>query len=237
MELQTDAESGALGAGRPLHPGPVGSGRHTLGCDPDTAGQHVPGLPRQPSTVGEPDPEPLSRPVWWLAARQRASELKVDEEGQRIVALLISHVETAWPWIEELEAFCRGRCTRMDGDDPQAHFLRFLESDVIDLFHSLAENAANMVPGCGGSEPEPDGLQGEAGRFNRFLSVLVLAAEAAVIPEDVRTSVRRIGRDLGDWNPEFTVLTAAAARSRYSDERTTRASDGAARELWHARRA
>jgi acyl-CoA synthetase (AMP-forming)/AMP-acid ligase II len=56
--------------------------------------------------VAEPDPEPLSRPVWWLAARQRASELKVDEEGQRIVALLISHVETAWPWIEELEAFC-----------------------------------------------------------------------------------------------------------------------------------
>jgi hypothetical protein len=215
MELQTDAESGAPGAAGPLHPGPAGSGRHTLGCDPDAAGQHVPRLRRQAPSAGEPDPEPLSRPVWWLAAQQRASELESDEEGRRIVALLISHVETAWPWIEELEALCRGRHGRMEGDDPQAHLLRFVESDVTDLFRSLAEDAANMVPGRTGweQEPDPDGLQGEADRFNRYLGVLVLAAEAAVIPEDVRTVVRRIGRDLGDWYPEFTVLAGAAARS------------------------
>ena len=105
----------------------------------------------------------------------------------------------------------------MDRDDPQAHFLLFLESDVVELFRSLAEDAANMVPGRDGwqQEPDPDGLQGEVDRFNRYLAVLVLAATDPIIPEDVRTAVRRIGRDLADWFPEFSVLAGAAGRCTF----------------------
>ena len=104
----------------------------------------------------------------------------------------------------------------MDSDDEQAQLLRFLGSDVIDLFRSLAEDAANMVPGPDGwqqQEPDPDGLQGEGDRFNRYLIVLTLAAAHPVIPEEVRSVIRRIGRDLADWYPEFSVIAGAAARS------------------------
>lgn len=200
--------------------GPAGSGRHTLGCDPDAAGHHVQ-APRQSAPVaGEPEPEALSRPVWWLAARQRASELAADGEEPGLVARLIAHVEVAWAWIGELEALSRVRGPRMDSDDPRSHFLRFVESDVAVLFRGLAEDAANLVPGRAGSrqEPDPEELQLEAERFIRHLVVLALAASDPVIPEHVRTVVRRVGRDLDDWYPEFAVLAGAAARSRRSDE-------------------
>lgn len=215
MELRHDAENGTPGTARPPQRGPAGSGRHTLGCDPDAADPHVQRPLAHPPSARQPAPEPLTRPVWWLAAQQRALDLGASEEGRKLVGRLVSHVETAWPWIGELEALCQGRRDRMDSDDEQAQLLRFLESDVVDLFRSLAEDAANMVPGPDGwqQEPDPDGLQGEGDRFNRYLVVLTLAAADPVVSEDVRSVIRRIGRDLADWYPEFSVIAGAAARS------------------------
>jgi hypothetical protein len=205
-----------------------------LGCDPDDAADLRVPRPR-PDRPGarEPAPEPLSRPVWWLAAQQRASELTAGEEGQRLVGLLIAHVETAWPWIEELEALCQGRRERMDSDDEQAHFLRYLKCDVIDLFRSLAEDAANMVPGPDGPwkhEPEPDVFRDRGERFNRYLVVLRLAAAGPGIPDErVRSALRRIGRDLADWYPEFSVIAGAVVCPAPSHQTDGMGGDGAGR--------
>ena len=120
MDPKAHPESSPPGPVPSAQEGPAGSGRHTLGCDPDAAGQHVQAPRHAAPAASDLEPEALSRPVWWLAAQQRASELTADEEGAKLVARLIAHVETAWAWIGELEALSRVRGALTDGDDPRS---------------------------------------------------------------------------------------------------------------------
>ena len=190
-----------------------GSARHTFGSDPDAAGGVAIVRGRMPRTEDDPAaPELPPRPVWWLAARERAGEM-IEGEQRRIVTRLLSHVEEGWAMMTELAAVCDHQALAQRGE-VLPRLTAFLRTEVVDLFTSLALASSLVVPALGEDRPDPDPNQidsvGE--RFSRNVLVLRLAASDPIIPQAFRDTLRRVCRDLLDWYPEFSVLALAAAR-------------------------
>jgi hypothetical protein len=190
-----------------------GSARHTFGSDPDAAGRVAIDRGRIPRTEGDPAPLELPpRPVWWLAAQERAGEL-IEGEQRRIVVRLLSHVEEGWTLATELAAVCDHPEQTPQGEVVH-RLLAFLRNEVVDLFTSLALASSLAVPALGGAhpDPDPDQIDSVAERFARNVQMVHLAASDPVIPPALRDTLRRVCRDLLDWCPEFSVLALAAAR-------------------------
>lgn len=166
-----------------------------------------------PRTEDDPAPPELPpRPVWWLAARERAGEM-IEGEQRRIVTRLLSHVEEGWEMATELAAVCDHPAPAQRGE-VLPRLMAFLRTEVVDLFTSLALASSLAVPALGEArrDPDPDQIDSVGERFSRNVLVLHLAASDPVLPQSLRDTLRRVCHDLLDWYPEFAVLALAAAR-------------------------
>lgn len=198
---------------RTLHAPPQGmSARHTLGSDPDSADVPLRGKSEHPNVaVAVRD---LPRPVWWLAAVDRARHLNDDGARSPLVQRLISHVELGWPLICALQAVCS---RYRKGALPEAlrEVLRFADHEVIGLFFRLALRASELVA-CGDYRPDAVTLhhtQEESERLARYLVVLTLATAHPAMPEPERTEVLTLLRDLSDWLPDYDAVAGAIHNS------------------------
>lgn len=208
-----DRVSNGVGDPRTVRPpGQVksGAGRHTLGSDLDAPGTRA-GYEFGP--VPAPDPKPLSRPVWWLAAQERARDLDRTAEPQRVLVRLLAQLDAAWPLIREMETLCRTASDDPAGETARVSVIRFLEGDVCALFLRIAAATADLLstPLHREREAAAQALVQEIDSFGRYLAVLNLAAQHPDVPSLLSNGVRRIGRDLLDWHPEASILAAAAA--------------------------
>jgi hypothetical protein len=161
-------------------------------------------------------PEELpARPIWWLVARERASELG-DGEQKYVLGRLLAHVEAGWAMAAELAGFVDEPSTYDEEVVPL--FLAFVKAEVLDPFVRLALASANMALALGDAsgerpfDPDADHIDSEAERFSRNVLVVHLASSDPAVPQALRDTVRRASRNLLDWFPDFSVLAAATAR-------------------------
>jgi hypothetical protein len=190
------------------------SARHTFGSDPDAVGRVV-DTRDQHAPPAQPDELP-PRPIWWLAARERASEL--EGERGRVISRLLSHVEAAWALTVELSALAADPPPMPEsslGTERLVGLLAFLRIEVVEVFASMALQSATTVPALGDDTPQisaPEEIESVGERFYRNALILHLAAADTVIPPEVRDLLRRVSRDLLDWYSDYPALAIAAAR-------------------------
>lgn len=188
----------------------VRSERHTFGSDP-----HV----REKAALGTLAPPPINlesqtgspRPTWWLAARERVSEM-ADGATARIVGGLLNHVEQGWTVVERLEAVTDHDPTHTSS--ALAQLLGFVRTDILDAFARLASASANTVRALASDAagPDPEHITREADAFGRSACMAFLASSDPLIPDALRDAIRPSCEVLYDWAPDFAAFAAAAAR-------------------------
>ena len=159
----------------------------------------------------------------WRAARERIDALPRSE--QPLFIHLLDHVDSARDAVGALQGLVDryGEVTERDPD--LDYVLRFIEDDVIDVFHVLESSVAELVPGLERWEAAADPCEadGDASLFDRYLRVLVLASAAPRVPDDVREVAGRVGVTLREWYRGLHVwleqLDATVFAPRFAEER------------------
>ena len=209
---------------RPTESSPAArvSARHTLGSDPDGAGAPV--LDGGESRLErESPPAELTRPVWWLAVHQRAGSWPDTSETAKVVARLVGQVDEMWRLADELETLYFGLPRQPSHERSLlAHFLSFIERDVVKLFWDLARQVAFMLSDSGEIPFDPTAFDAEGDRFTCNVDVMRLAASDPVVPEPVRAIVQRAARHLSQSYPDLAALVGALATAAWPEEHRSR---------------
>ncbi|HEX2078577.1 MAG TPA: hypothetical protein VHG08_12735 [Longimicrobium sp.] len=94
------------------------------------------------------------------------------------------------------------------GEDELAHFLDFIDAEVVDLFRVVASDAADLVPGLEEWEEcaDPGDMDGDMTVFIRYLHLLHLAACSPAIPAPLKETVDAAVAGLDGWLPKLTSL-------------------------------
>ena len=194
-----------------------GSARHTFGSDPDAVGWLSQSSGLQGEAARSPAVETPARPIWWLAARERAGELGEGERG-RVMMRLLAHVEDGWAMVAELAGLTDNYPPPppepTQAGEVMARLLGFVGSDVVELFTRLAFTCSTMVPAPWDTEPEypsADEIEIVGERFSRNVLMVHLASSDPIVPDVSRETLRRVSGDLLEWFPDFSVLAVAAA--------------------------
>lgn len=159
--------------------------------------------------IPQPSLEPahsIFRPRWH-EARARLSLLKSHE--REIFFRLLAHVERGWSdGVGELQAIYE-RHSHLEADDtPTADFLAFIEGDVVDVYLTMASDAADLVPGWPGwmESADPGDMDGEAFLFARYVGVLRLAAQSPELEPEVVAGVETACSALAGWYDELAEI-------------------------------
>lgn len=195
-----------------------GRARHTFGSDPDAVGWVSKPTEQRGVNATAPAVEMPARPIWWLAARERAADELVQGEQGRVVTRLLAHVEQAWDLATELAGIADDYPPPREPTtvgEIMVRLLGFVRFDVVELFTRLAFTCSTMVPAQWDTHPEypsPDEIESMGERFSRNVLMVRLASSDPLIPEVPRERLRRLSGDLLEWFPDFTALAVAASR-------------------------
>ena len=190
-------------------------GRHTLGNTQDS-GQGSTALASgaaedAPEAPGTHEPKRTIYEDWWKAAQNRLAA--VDEDARPLLARLLQHVERGWRHVRELQLLCEQHQEQAINDAFE-QLLDFIAADVVDLFRTVAQDAAVLVPPEGGrwsGNADIDGMAGEAERFTRYATVLGLAAGDKSIPLPARQTIQRAVSSTASWSVDLTELVTRIA--------------------------
>lgn len=158
----------------------------------------------------------------WRAARERIDALPRSE--QPLFIHLLDHVDSARNPVNALQGLVDRYENVAERDPDLDHVLRFIEDDVIDVFHVLESSVAELVPGLERwqAAADPCEADGDASLFDRYLRVLVLASVAPGVPGDVREVVQGVGVALREWyrglHPWLDRLEASVFAPRFAEE-------------------
>lgn len=193
-------------------------GRHTLGnlpesqepVDPATV-PPVPALPPPDDLTDGAEPLYTIYVKGWYAARERA---RAAEGPQRRLLLdLLDVVESGWLAVRDLQHWfeVESNHARAREKDAYGHLLTFVAGDLVDVYRDLGGGVADLVPGWDGWEREadPDGVLGDVDTFERYLTLLNLAARGAEVPERFATLVASVAERLSGLGAGVTALVAA----------------------------
>lgn len=156
------------------------------------------------TTLAEPL-HTIYRPEWWNA---RARIQKLPKKQRAMFTELLDHVERGWKHVRMLQIAYERLEHLARGEDDLAHFLDFIDADVVDLFRVVASDAADLVPGWEGWEEGADtgDMDGDMTVFIRYLHLLQLAAGASPIPAPLKETVDAAVAGLDGWLPRLVGL-------------------------------
>lgn len=190
------------------------AGRHVLGSSPESLEPINPAsLPALPSADESRALEP-AHTIYverWRDARRRV----VGVAGDAPRALLLSaldYVEAGWVHVRELQRWYDENTDRAIGwHDDYAQILHFIDGDVVDVFRTIADGVAQLVPGYPEWEAnaDPGSVDGDIDVFRRYLTLFLLAVEHAPDAEPMRDIARAAGSGLAGWCTEMAVLVNA----------------------------
>jgi hypothetical protein len=128
-----------------------------------------------------------------------------------VLRQLLEHVELGWQAVATLqitsEAVAEGRAV----DERVGRLVAFILRDLVGAFRGCALTASVLVPGTAAPTDGVPLLDEAAESFDRYLSVLYLAAADPAVPERLTETIRTAADALADWVPEFAVLGTASA--------------------------
>jgi hypothetical protein len=139
----------------------------------------------------------------WLEARERVVWIE-DEDARALLASAMDQVESGWDAVRAVQRWAEGHRERDRPDDEYGALLTFAESELQEVFRSMAFNLADLVAGWPGRDLPPDNdIDAHRTEFGRYATVLVLATGAAVdVPDGFLAAVRQVARLLpgGEWS-------------------------------------
>lgn len=193
---------------------PVAAGRHTLGSSPESleprAPVPAPRLPSVPPSEAAPDPSEPWHTIYagpgWHAARARLDMLTA--RPRELFTSLMDSVESAWGDVRELQVWYEENSRRADGTGDYADLLNFIDADLVDIFREIAAGVADLVPGGGETNTDPDEVGGDLESFRRYFNLFRLSATAAVLPDAFGTLVEGMSFRLLAWADSFAGLLA-----------------------------
>jgi hypothetical protein len=148
----------------------------------------------------------------WLDARERVVWVE-DEDARALLASALDQVESGWDAVRAVQRWADRHPERDRPDDEYGTLLTFAESELQEVFRSMASDLADMVTGWPGRDlPPSNDIDAHRTEFGRYATVLVLATGAAVdVPDDFRAAVRQVARLLpgGEWFRRLTETFAA----------------------------
>lgn len=147
----------------------------------------------------------------WRAGRERLAGLAGPEH--RALSALLDHVEEAWRHLRDLQLLYETGQARARETDFYAQLLNFIDSDLVDVFRSVALDTAALVPGWAGwreAIERLDDLDADATLFARYADVLIMAVHHPDVPLHLRAAAGRFGPVMLGWYTQFTALLAAA---------------------------
>lgn len=148
----------------------------------------------------------------WLEARERVVWIE-DEDARALLASAMDQVESGWDAVRAVQRWAEQHCEPDRPDDEYGALLTFAESEVQEVFRSMAFNLGALVTGWPGRNLPPDNdVDAHRTEFGRYATVLVLATGAAVdVPDGFRAAVRQVARLLpgGAWARRLAETFAA----------------------------
>jgi hypothetical protein len=140
-------------------------------------------------------------------------------EAARVAVRLVGQVDELWAVVDEIEVLYTGSPQRPSHEkDPSAHFLSFVERDVIKLFLDLVRQIADMLAASGRIHFDGAAFEGDGDRLVCNLEVMRLAASDPVIAGPVRSVLQRAARRLSESFPDIAALVGALAATSRADE-------------------
>jgi hypothetical protein len=148
----------------------------------------------------------------WLDARERVVWID-DEDARALLAAAMDQVESGWDAVRAVQRWAERHPERERPDDEYGALLTFAESELQEVFRSMASDLAALVTGWPGRSLTPDNdVDAHRTEFGRYATVLVLATGAAVdVPDGFRAAVRQVVRLLpgGAWARGLAETLAA----------------------------
>lgn len=188
----------------------AGAGRHTLGSDHDSPRPPAPGLSADAAAqMVAADRESITHPVWWRYACERARG--IEGEFGRVLGQLFDHIEVAWQPVATLQIASEAIAEAKAVDERVTKLVAFVLRDFIGAFRRCAFAASVLVPGTAAPTDAVQPIDEAAELFDRYLTVLHLAAASQVIPGGLAETIRTAADALADWAPEFAALGTASA--------------------------
>jgi hypothetical protein len=147
----------------------------------------------------------------WVDARERVVWVE-DEDARALLASAMDQVESGWDAVRAVQRWAERHRERDRPDDEYGALLTFAESELQEVFRSMASDLAEMVTGWPGRDlPPSNDVDAHRTEFGRYATVLVLATGAAVdVPDGFRAAVRQVARLLpgGEWFRRLTETFA-----------------------------
>lgn len=167
--------------------------------------------PERTPAEGEEPSATIYGPAW-LDARDRMVWIE-DEDARALLASAMDLVESGWDAVRGLQRWAEQHREPDRPDDEYGALLTFAESELQEVFRSMAFNLADLVTDWPGISLPPDNdIDAHRSEFGRYATVLVLATGAAVdVPDGFRALVRQVARLLpgGEWFRRLTETFAA----------------------------
>lgn len=152
----------------------------------------------------------------WMAARDRLP-LVEPAEGRALLASAMDRVESGWTAVRDLQNWLDQNKGREGADDDYGCLLTYVETDVRELFRSMALALAHVAADWPGEErASTDDVDGWLSALVRHVTVLRLATESATVPPEFRELVRQVAPLglAGEWFHQLSgVLRAIGDRS------------------------
>lgn len=166
--------------------------------------------PDRTPTEGEEPSATIYGPAW-LEARERVVWVE-DEDARALLASAMDQLESGWDAVRTVQRWAESHPERDRPDDEYGALLTFAESELQEVFRSMASDLAALVTGWPGQGLPPDNdIDAHRTEFGRYATVLVLATGAAVdVPDGFRAAVRQVARLLpgGEWFRRLTETFA-----------------------------
>jgi hypothetical protein len=159
----------------------------------------------EPSEGGA-TPSELVRPVWWVAAQERAGAWNEgDPRTRKVAQRAVAQVDQMWSVVDEVERFAREESPQEKA--PVQRFREFLDREIVGVFVELVRHVSLALTGAEGWRLTDFDECVE--RFSRYLDLARLAASDALIPPVARTIVQRANPILSDSLPDLAALVGA----------------------------
>jgi hypothetical protein len=173
----------------------------------------------------------------WLEARERVVWID-DEDARALLSSAMDQVESGWDAVRAVQRWADRHPEPERPDDEYGALLTFAESELQEVFRSMAFNLAALVTAWPGLSLAPDNdIDAHRTEFGRYATVLVLATGAAVsVPDGFRMAVRQVARLLpgGEWFRRLTE-SFAGIQDVSNSEITAESARQAVDFLLHAR--
>jgi hypothetical protein len=138
----------------------------------------------------------------WRDARDRLEWVQ-DDDARALLASAMDQIERGWDAVGALQRWAEQHPEPERPEDDYGALLTFAESEVQEVFRSLAFNLAAWVGVWPGRHlPTDNDADAHLSEFGRYATVLVLATGAAVgVPDPFRAVVRQVAdlRPGGAW--------------------------------------